>query len=230
MINFVHSNEKESQSSNQLTIQMEYNLKSYLDYQRRLKECAEDNRKDIIYNDSIVHAAMIYNHMFQKAQKDGVQVVNMFCGKLSILRNSTNQKLIIEQKRVRPADNTPEFDLWKDFHPFQDLVNTVENFFNDGGKLNVVLENQDVKDFTEEQTFPILKKAYEAGALYVRLLPFEVGLDHFTIMNNSYRCENSDENKTALCCFNDSVMTNVLLKSFQLLTTMASPFDITNRC
>lgn len=209
---------------------MEYNLESYLAYQSRLKECADGNRVDIIYNDSIVHAAMIYKYMFQKAQKDGVQVVNMFCGKLSILRNSTNQKIRVEQERVRPADNTSGVESWTNFHPFQDLVDTVEKYFDNGGKLNVILENQDVKDFTEEQTYPILKKAYESGALYVRLLPFEVGLDHFTIMNNSYRCENSDENKTALCCFNDPDMTDVLSKSFQLLTTMASPFDITRRC
>lgn len=208
---------------------MEYSLESYLVYQRRLKECAEGNRSDIIYNDSIVHAAMVYNHIFQKAKEDQVQVVNMFCGELSILRDSTNRKIRAEIERVRPTGNALE-EEWNKFRPFQDLVETVGDYFRNGGKLNVVLENQDVKDFTDEQTYPLMKNAYENGSLYVRQLPFEVGLDHFTIMANSYRCENSDENKTALCCFNDSDMTDVLLKSFQLLTTMATPFDITHRC
>ena len=211
---------------------MEYDLGSYIEYQHRLKECAENDRTDIIYNDSIVHAAMIYNSIFHKAQEDKTQVVNMYCGKLSIFRDSTNRKIKEEMDRIRPDCDCTSKDmiLWKNFHPFDDLVDTVSNFFNNGGKLNVVLENQNAKDFTGEQTYPILKKAYETGALYVRLLPFEVGLDHFTIMNNSYRCENSDENKTALCCFNDTAMTKVLLRSFQLLTDMSAPFDITHRC
>lgn len=208
---------------------MAYDLQSFLSYKQRLETCDTENSTEVIYNDSIVHAAMVYNQLFQRATRSENKTVNMFCGSLSILRDSTEKKIAEERERIRPKEGTSDWAEWENFQPFYDVKNAVKDFFEKGGKLNVVLENRG-KSIEWEQMYPLLKDAYDKGKLYIGGLPIEIGLDHFTIVDNAYRCENSDERKTAICCFNDKQVTDVLMKSFELLKRMAVPFAFEKTC
>lgn len=208
---------------------MEYDLDSYLKYEERLRRCVDEHLSDIIYNDSIVHAAMIYSQMFRKAKNEG-NAVNMYCGELSVFRDSTRVKILDELQNARKNDGKATEEMWQAFHPYENMVNSITDFLKDGGKLNIVMENRGSRPLAGEQRYPLLKDAYDKGQLYIRALPFSVGLDHFTISGDAYRAENSDIKKSALCSFSDQKTTEIYQKSFDLLMAMSVHYDLIPKC
>lgn len=208
---------------------MEYDLDSYLKYEERLRRCVDDHLPDIIYNDSIVHAAMIYSQMFRKAKNEG-NAVNMYCGELSVFRDSTRVKISDELLISRNNDGKATDEMWQAFHPYENMVNSITDFLKEGGKLNIVMEKRGSRPLASEKCYPLLKEAYDKGQLYIRVLPFSVGLDHFSIAGDAYRAENSDIKKSALCSFCDQKATEIYQKSFDLLMAMSAHYDLMPKC
>ena len=48
-----------------------------------------------------------------------------------------------------------------------------------------------------------------------------MGLDHFVTTTDSYRVENSDADKTAICSFRDKDTANILIDNFKTLLTLS---------
>lgn len=203
-----------------------YSFQDFLKYQKMLEECAKNNSTEVIFNDSIVHAVLIFASMLEKAVEDGVSQLNLYCGKASLFRDSTQSKVENEWAAMKPTDSSL-VELWSSFKPYERFKKAFEAFDSNDGTLNIVIDNQEVDDFTNDSFLHTLKKMQRENRLSIKQMPFSLGMNHFAYIGNSYRCENSDEEKTALCCFNDNEQVGVYQESFRLLQGLSNDFKIT---
>lgn len=197
----------------------------FLEYQKKLSLCSNENREEIILNDSIVHAVLVFSQLLEKAVKDSVLHMKMYCGELSLLRQSTKIKVEDECKNMKPS-NSELIKKWEEFKPYEKFITNLNNFFNAGGVLSVIIDNQNADSFESEPQLWNLKQQMQQGRFIISQMPYSVGLTHFAFVGNSYRCENSDLEKTALCSFNSPKMTNNLERCFNLLSNMSLPFSL----
>lgn len=162
-----------------------YKFQDLLEYQKMLETCANNNSTEVILNDSIVHAVLIFASMLEKAVKDGVSQLNLYCGKASLFRNSTQAKVENEWAAMKPSEPSL-LNLWSSFKPYERFRNAFENFNKNHGSLNIVIDNQQVDDFTNDSYLQIFKDLLKDNRLSIKQMPFSLGMNHFAYIGNSY--------------------------------------------
>ena len=199
----------------------EYSLEEYLDYERKLGDYMASNSKQIVFNDSFVHAIMIVSSIFAYAQRNKNTQVCMYCGNFSLFRDAARKKLDGIKESLRPDTiEDTKFGLWEQFNPYEKLITSLKDYLNGGGTLNVIVEN-DISDIVEEDVWLTLGKYVQGNKLLFKRIGVPLGLNHFIVVGNCYRRENNDVEKTALGCFNDEKTSVALKKNFQVLSLLS---------
>ena len=199
----------------------EYSLEEYLEYEKLLGELMNQDSKQMVFNDSFVHAVMIVSSIFQNAVKNGNKQVLMYCGKFSLFRDSSRQELEEFRKSLRPEEEgTDLYSKWERFNPYEKLISSLKVFMDNNGLLSVIVEN-DISSIVDEDVWLILSKYVEDKNLIFKKIGVPLGLNHFVVSGNCYRRENNDVEKTALGCFNDVETSNALKRHFQVLSLLS---------
>ena len=136
----------------------------------------------------------------------------MFCGKFSLFRDTTKRHLSKLEDEYKDKLELMQM-LWEDFDPYTKLQESLLGFFNKKGLLELIVTS-DLSSIEEEESWPDLKKAITDGRMKVWQYDNAFSLDHFSVAGSAYRIENSDAEKTAICCFNDLPTANELIESF----------------
>lgn len=207
-----------------------YSLEDYLEYEQVLLTNSTGDKDILIFNDSIVHAELVASYIFKHSMSDDKgkknTKVNMYCGKFSLFRDSAKEKIEKIRQEVKPKDGKDgRMEKWESFKPYDALMNSLEAYMNDGGHLNVIVETP-ISEITTEQSWNILRKYVQNRQLHFMKLSAQIGLPHFIEAGNSYRIENNDEQKTAICCFNDKETCEMLNSNFDLLSVMSNDCEL----
>ena len=203
-----------------------YSLEDYLVYRDLLETSSSENSDKVIFNDSFVHAAMVLAYILDKAIKGDVRDINMYCGKFSLFRDSAKNALAKQRARVKPADDDENrMEQWKSFDPYKLLIEKLSDYFGKEGYMKVIIESE-ISEIVNEGIWTHIEKYVKNNQLKFYKLGLPLGLNHFVVAGNSYRQENDDKEKTALCCFNDEVKCARLRKNFKVLNLLSNPYSI----
>lgn len=172
----------------------------------------------IFFNDSILHATMILKELFSKALTEEEKTINMYCGKFSLFRDETKEKIQEVKYKYYTTDGLPEEDIkkWVGFDPFTELQEELSVFLSENGKLNIIME----ADPTSLQTYKVwtkIKNGIESNKVKLFHLYTPLGVEHYTVTRDAYRLENSDSYKTAVGCFQDPANAKILNDNFKYL-------------
>lgn len=194
--------------------------KDLLKYKKDLDAAISDSKTNLFFNDSILHAMMITNALFEKAALEPQKNVCMYCGEFSLFRDKTKSK-VLNEKMECSTDGLEEYELkmWEKISFFTDLQESLEKFLKNG-TLKVIIANN-VKTIPEESVWSIIEPYINNKKVEIYELKSNVGLDHFATTNDSYRIENSDKDKTAICCFRDKLNADVLQNNFKDLLKLS---------
>lgn len=204
----------------------EYSLDEYLDYEKTLSDYMNNGSDRIVFNDSFVHAVMVASSIIQHAHQIKNEQVLLYCGKFSLFRDSARDKIRMLKEKIKPdKTDTVRYGKWERFNPYKSLIDNLRLFLDNNGKLFVIIED-DISGIKDEDIWITLSKYVENNQLVFKILGIPLGLNHFMVSGKTYRRENSDIEKTALCCFNDENTSNVLKKNFQILSLLSVNFKI----
>lgn len=196
---------------------MDYTLDQFIEYQSSLNDVIKNPSSKIFYNDSFVHATMVFKAIIDKSVKDKKPLINLYCGKFSIFRDGAKAKIEKIIASIKPDDNDKDtLDTWNKFKPFSELRESLKTFFNSGGYFNLIVERE-AESLETDSIWNIIADPIQKGLMKVYQLSTPIGIDHFATSGNMYRRENSDEKKTALCCFDDNETVQILNTNFDLL-------------
>lgn len=202
-------------------VKVEYSLEKYLNYEKQLKEHMLNNSKQIVFNDSLVHAAMVVSSILEHAKTNNNNLVNMYCGEFSLFRDSAKKKLDNLWESVKPDDvDSHLYREWEEFDPYKKLMLSLSEYLQEERRVNVIVEN-DISGIVKEDSWLILNRFVENGKIVFKKMGIPLGLNHFMVVGNCYRRENNDKEKTALCCFNDERTSVDLRNKFQLLSFLS---------
>lgn len=168
-------------------------------------------------NDSILHACVVMKALITKASQEFERTINMYCGVFSLFRDKTSAKV----QRAKDACNVDglsieDNDRWNTLDLFGALQNRLREFLGDGGKLNLIVQRE-IESLRDNQIWTALQKGISDGTVKIYSLSENISLDHFATTYEAYRIENSDEEKTAMCCFRDEKRGLVLNNNFTTL-------------
>lgn len=206
-----------------------YNLQDYLEYKERIDRMVDAPKDEVIFNGSLIHAVMIQCGLVRLATRNGVHEVKVFCGNMSAFRSGTEAKIaagLEESKRLDSANcNSPE---WENLHPYADLQEALVDYLqaHPQNKIRIIVE-KDIENIKQDQRFmSVFAPFLQNGKMVVCRAKGNLGYSHFMLVGNAYRMEESDNEKTAMCNFGDTVMTPVLQQSFDILAAQAEPVDL----
>lgn len=194
-----------------------------IEYKKKLDEAIEGNKVALFFNDSILHAMMIMEALFKKASTEGDQkVVYMYCGELSLFRDKTKNKVFNEKNNCSLDDlDKEQQSYWNQIDFYANLQSSFKEFIEkDGSLLEIIIAN-DVETLPQNSIWKIIKSNIDNHKIKIYKLKNDVGLDHFVTTKDSYRVENSDENKTAICGFRDESSANILIDNFKDLLNLS---------
>lgn len=208
-------------------------LNQYKNYKKALESARENQSSDTFFNDSAIHEEFVLNELFvnAKALLPFNKAVFMYCGKMYSFRDE--MKGIIEQKKTDfkyKIENKTEG--WENsniegFDPYENLINSVKNYFSSGGELHVIVD-EDIEKIKEESIWEdLFKKNYNKSFKIYKIKTGGV-IGHFALSGNAYRMEISHKDKTAICCFNNKEYAELLNSNFNSLLRMSQP--INNLC
>lgn len=210
-------NEKEGYSP-------QYSLEDYLEYRKILADCSSQERSDVIFNDSYVHAALVLTSILEYMMKQETKEISMYCGKFALFRDSAKNAITNLRAMVKPADDdTLKMEKWRDFDPYETMLAKFDEFMKEGGTMRVIIEN-DISDIKSEYVWEKLEKHIKSERLCFWRLTVPLRLNHFIVAGKSYRQENDDLEKTAICCFNDDITCKALKKRYQILELMSETY------
>lgn len=207
-----------------------YTLNNYLEYQNQLKKIIKgEHDAQLIFNDSFVHAEMIISSILKKSSDTTVDEINMYCGNFSLFRDIAKNEIEKIKKRIKPNINDEHMTAeWERFNPYDDLIKEFNSFMEKGNRIYVIVE-KDISNIKSEFVWEKgIGKYVKNGQLVFKKLGVPVGLNHFFVAGNSYRLENDDSQKTAICCFNDEETCKKLKKYFQTLSILSLPYNLIN--
>lgn len=204
-----------------------YTLTELIEYQRKLESSLIADSKEIFYNDSFLHAILVHTALLKKAQNTVDKRVDMFCGSFSIFRDQTAEKVEVYKNSVFPMDDQQQ-DLvsqWYKFNPYEDLISELETFWESGGKLHLIVEN-DITSIKDEMVWKRILPYYKQGQFIISNFGHSLGINHFVVTGNSYRRENSDDQKKAFCCFNDPETSRILRDNFRGIYQLSKSLSV----
>lgn len=181
----------------------------YASYYQELKEAFESGSPSVRYNKDRAHNAVVMCFMF-----DHSNVVNMYCGQMSVLRKGFFEKI----------NKSNEQDLSGLGNELQDYLKvSLDKFLaREGTRLNILFES-----FSDSYTQDLISKkamqvAQSSNKLQMKVLPEDLSirksLDHFTVSDQGmFRFEDDKELHSAICSFHDEKSTSKLRQNFQIL-------------
>lgn len=205
-------------------------LNQYISYKEALESARESQSSDTFFNDSAIHEEFVLNELFVNATKllPFNKAVFMYCGKMYSFRDE--MKGIIEQKKtefkqkIEKKEKGWENSKIKEFDPYNNLINSVENYFSLGGELHVIVD-EDIEKIAEESIWKDhFEKNYNKRFKIYRIKTNGV-IGHFALSGNAYRMEISHKDKTAICCFNNKEYAELLNSNFNSLLRMSQSID-----
>ncbi len=201
-----------------------YSFNDYLEYRDLLVNCSNDEKSDVIFNDSYIHAAMVLTCILEYMLKHDHKEISMYCGKFALFRDSAKNAISDLRTMVKPADNdTLNIEKWLEFDPYEKMLVKFDEFMEAGGTMRVIVEN-DISGITSEYVWEKLRKYINSEQLCFWRLTVPLRLNHFIVAGKSYRQENDDLEKTAICCFNDEITCKSLMRRFQILELMSETY------
>ena len=198
--------------------------KKLLEYKSDLEKAVDNRSTEIFFNDSILHAMLIMKALLQKAQNENSKLLNVYCGNFSLFRDKTKIK-VDNEKTNCSIDNLDEGELaeWRGLNLYADLQKQLNDFLDNDGRLDLIVQYQ-ADDLPDNEVWRILSNGIQKKKVRIFQLRINVGLDHFATTQEAYRLENSDETKTATCCFCDEKNAKILNENFKELIKLSEPF------
>ena len=130
--------------------------KEILDYKEGFHDKDGNYKSTTFFNETILHASIMMHELFKKAASEPAKVVNMYCGKFSLFRDSARNE--INAKKAEYDDSTlteNEKDAWSKLKPFNELQDSLRKFLHDEGTLNLIVE-YDYESLKNESVWNIL--------------------------------------------------------------------------
>ncbi len=204
-----------------------YKLDEYLNYQKLIKDMVSSPRNEVIFNSSLPHAVMIQCGIVELAEKTGARNINVFCGKMSAFLSKTETKINEAFDSTKKEYDCENDQKWMNLHPYQDLLDSLISYFRNNQENTacfIIEEDSDLKN--DAKLLTLLRPYIRNGQLRLFKAGDSFGYSHFMVAGNSYRLEESDEDKTAMCNFMDKDMSETLNMSFSLLSILATPMKV----
>lgn len=203
------------------TIPQEYTFKDYLNYQVEIDEKVNTDDKNLISNKGPVHAILLANGIFKNAIKNNTKNFYMYCGSFHFFSDEFEKELDDELNRVKPNSEDVLFNSWKDFKPYDKFKSSLLKYLNDGGKLDVIVEEDIKSSLRSQDIWKDLSSFVMRGLISFSLLKF--GARHFMVSGNAFRKETDEEAKTAIGYINNEESASILRDNFYFLKDMAVP-------
>lgn len=201
-----------------------YTIQDFIEYREMMRKSIQTHSEEFFFNDTMVHTIMVQENIIKNATENPVL---MYCGKFTAFRSKAKDFVDEIKNKVKPSDcNSIEMKKWEDFHPYEDLLGTMTEFFNRGGKMTVLLDDSLTNLSQDEQIWNTVKDAIKMEQLQFLQLQSPVRLDHFTVSGKAFRRENSADERTAICCFNNESTASILTNTFELLKLQSKPISV----
>ncbi len=194
--------------------ELAFSFDDYLKYQSDVRSYNENNDDIVFFNESGVHAAIVINELIKRAIK-ARKHIEMFCGTFYLFRDEFCKN--IEETKVKLGVSEVE---WEKFDPAKRLGESLTEFFASDLQMHVVLQKKDAfAQIKSDSKWTDYKQYMGNGLLHFYQLDSDVrtGLNHFIVSGTSYRKENSDEEKTAMCSFNRPKYAKACRKDFRAI-------------
>ena len=202
-----------------------YSLEDFIAYCDLLDNSSSKESTEVIFNDSFIHAEMVLTYILDYAKRQHVKEVNMYCGSFSLFRDSASNTVAELREKIKPSDNEEDkMKKWQEFEPYNNLLAKFEEFMESEGQMNVIFED-DISGITSEQVWRRIGKYANSGKLRFNKLDMPLCLNHFVVAGKSYRQENDDVDKTAICCFNDDITCQSLKQKYKVLELMSEVYN-----
>lgn len=193
-----------------------------LKYKENLEEAIRSNKMALFFNDSILHAMMIMAAIFQKASEEDQKYVRMYCGEFSLFRDKTRNKVLNEKISCSLEGlDRDKMEVWNNIDFFENLQQALNHFLNQDGCLLEIIIANNAETLPQNTNWNIIRQNIDNHKIKIYKLKNDVGLDHFVTTTDSYRVENSDADKTAICSFRDKDTANILIDNFKTLLTLS---------
>lgn len=189
------------------------------EYYQELKTAFESGSPSVRYNSDRAHNAVIMCFMF-----DNSNVVNMYCGQMSVLRNGFFDKI-----NAQNDFNDPKLGDELKSH----LKESLNSFLGrEDARLNILFESYSTEYKNDLISGEKMKNSLIDKKLSMKVLPEDLKirktLDHFTVSDTGiYRFEDDKEQHSALCSFNDTESSAKLHNNFQILYNLEGNASIT---
>ena len=197
-------------------------LKEFIEYREKLKKCRENRSSELLFNDSDIHEEFVLKEFFIHAvtTTPKTSTIYMYCGSMSAFRDAMQGSVDRTKAMLRPIDNptTEEMDEWNNFNPYSKMIEAMNDYFNAGGRLEVIVDD-DISSLKNETIWrDTLSRYYHVTKqLSVNRLMVDCGIEHFVVSGNAYRSEISHADKTAICCFNNPDYAKMLYSNYLFL-------------
>ena len=202
-------------------------LDDYVAYRDKLAKCRAEKSTEVFFNDSAIHEEFVMKELliYARESESGVNTMYIYCGSMSAFREDVRQIVERTKREMEPAEGSPDRTSWEDFDPYNKMVKELKRFFEEGGRMNVIVEDKDVMAIKNEAIWRDLLDHYysDTRQLSIKRLPVKGGVNHFVVCGNAYRSELSHDDKTALCCFNNPEYANLLYANYSVLNKIAVP-------
>ncbi len=189
------------------------------EYYKELKTAFESGIPSVRYNSDRAHNAVIMCFMF-----DYSNVVNMYCGQMSVLRNGFFDKI-----NAQNDFDDPELGEELKSH----LKKSLDGFLGrEDARLNILFESYSTEYKNDLISGEKMKDSLIDKKLSMKVLPEDLKirktLDHFTVSDTGiYRFEDDKEQHSAICSFNDADSSTKLQNNFQILYNLEGNASIT---
>lgn len=190
----------------------------FVEYYQELRIAYESESPSIKYNSDRAHNAVIMCFMF-----DHSNIVNMYCGQMSVLRTGFFEK-INEQNEFSDPHLGDELRAC--------LKKSLDNFMmRESTKLNILFESYS-ESYAQDMVSPeTMRKSEECKKLSMKVLSESLmqrkDLDHFTVSDAGiYRFEDDKDQHSAICSFNNEKNTSKLQQNFNILYNLEGNYNV----
>lgn len=203
-------------------------LHEFISYRKKLEESRRVKSTEIFFNDSGIHEEFVLKELFANAVDSSpkINTIYMYCGRLSAFRDAMQEMVEQTKNECNPGADASQEDVeeWNCFNPYSKMIDKMKVFFNEGGRMDVVVD-EDISSIANEQIWrdTLSHYFYDTKQLSISRLMIDCGVEHFVVSGKAYRSELSHKDKTAICCFNDPEYSSLLYSNFSFLLNSSQP-------